>query len=340
VIKRLAKMVCRMPGAVTLARTISRRRPIILMYHGVTANPDIVDWTQVAVDDFEDQMDHLRRNYQPVSLTDLVGMLQSGRIEPHAVAVTFDDGYKSNHDLAYPILKEMGIPATIFVTSGFVTGAGLTNSLLWPDFVTAVVLSLPGQSLDWHRLDLGQWDLSSLRTIYAARTGICEQLKSMPDKERKRLIGELDQEYGGYIDLERFPDYRPMSPAEVRNLAANDLITIGAHTRTHPILSRLDGSELAGEIVGGKEDLETMTGKTVNHFAYPNGRRQDISRETLDLVAANFACAVTTETGVNLQGHNKYLLRRVGIGRNLSPTQFAILLSGAYFVFQKAVHEL
>ena len=339
-IRKLAKMVCRMPGAVTLARTISRRRPIILMYHGVTANPDIVDWTQVAVGDFEFQMDYLRRNYQAVSLTELVGMLQSGRIEPHAVAVTFDDGYKSNHDLAYPILKGMGIPATIFVTSGFINGSGMTLSYLWPDFVSALLLSLPRQSVDWRRLDLGQWDLSSLRTRYAARTGICDHLKSLPDKERKRLISELDREYGGHIDRESFPEYQPMSPKEVRDIAADDLITIGAHTRTHPILSRLDGSELAGEIVGGKEDLETITGKTVNHFAYPNGRRQDISRETLDLVAANFACAVTTETGVNLPGHNKYLLRRVGIGRNLSPAQFAILLSGAYFVLQKAVHEL
>jgi len=340
VIRRLAKIACRMPGAVALARAASRRRSIILMYHGLTANPDILDWTQVAIDDFENQMNYLRRNYMPVSLTELVGMLQSGPIEPHAVAVTFDDGYKSNYDLAYPILKGMGIPATIFVTSGFISGSGMTFSFLWPDFVAALVLSLPGLSLDLRQWDLGQWDLSSLRTRYETRACICEQLKSLPDKKRKRLISEMDSEFGGYIDQEKFPDYRPMSPAEVRNLAADDLITIGAHTRTHPILGLLDSADLGGEIVGCRDDLETMTGKAVNHFAYPNGRRQDISREALDIVTQNFGSAVTTETGANLPGHNKYLLRRLGIGRNLSYGQFRVLMSGAYFMFQKAVRGL
>jgi peptidoglycan/xylan/chitin deacetylase (PgdA/CDA1 family) len=321
-------------------RWFNRSRPIILMYHGLTNNPAVDDWTQVPVAEFEKQMDFLVRHYRVTPLAELVQGLEAAEFPPYTAAVTFDDGYRSNHSLAYPILKRRRIPATFFVTSGFINNQGMAASYLWPDFVTALALSHPGPTLDLRPLDLGQWQLSSRRTRYDARAVICERLKSLPDPDRQSMIHGLAGEFGGSIDPDRFGDYCPMSPSELRELAADDLITIGAHSRTHPILSRLGRERLIDEVVGSKEDLEAMIGKTVTCFAYPNGRRQDINRDTVTLVAERFDCAVTTEAGVNPAGQNKYLLRRIGVGRNLPLSQFALLISGVRFVLQKPAYDL
>ena len=120
-------------------------------------------------------------------------------------------------------------------------------------------------------------------------------------------------------------------------MAAVDFITIGAHTRTHPILSRLTREKMEDEIIGGKHDLEKIIGRPVTQFAYPNGRWADINADTVAVAADHFDCAVITEPGCNPVEQNKYLLRRVGIGCNLLLNQFQTVVSGIYYLTQKPI---
>ena len=334
-IKALVKKVASLPGPGRVIRHLTRFNPLILMYHGLTKNSGLQDWTQVAVGDFERQMQYLKQCFNPVSLHDMVAMLESGKVEPHTAVVTFDDGYKSNHDLACPILKKLNIPATIFVTSRFVMSQGSPSRYLWPDLISAILNSIEGPVIDLGDLSLGQYDLSSARNIYNAKNAICEILKSIDSSSNEKTIGALYERYGEMINDSRFDDFRPMSPDDVGRLAGDELITIGAHSRNHPILSRLAPDKLEDEIVGSKHDLEEMTGTAIMEFAYPNGRRCDINREVVEITTRNFDCAVMTEAGFNLIGHNKYLLRRVGIGSNLDFRQFRAMLSGIFYIGQK-----
>lgn len=333
-IKALLKKAAALPGLPALAVHLTRHRAAILMYHGLTENPEIRDWTQVRVDDFKDQMRYLRRYCRPISLGQLAAAITTGTVEPHSVAVTFDDGYKSNYDLGYPVLKELGIPATIFVTSGFILQREKHHRYLWPDFITALLNTHEGRILDLMEYGFGQFDMTSARSIFISREVLCERLKTMAATDNTSIIMKLYEKYGESLDHRRFTEYHPMTGDEIAGLASDDLITIGAHTRHHPILSRMALDMLDGEIVGSKRDLEEMIGIEISEFAYPNGRWVDINREVYEVTARNFECAVTTEPGLNSAGHNKYLLRRIGIGRNLGMREFEILLSGLYYVMQ------
>jgi len=335
--RRLIKKTLGLCGGASLARRLTRYRPRILMYHGLTQDGDVRDWTQVHVDNFRAQMGYLKSAFHPISLEKLVDSLETGDISPLAVAVTFDDGYKSNLELALPILHEFGIPATIFVTSGFIAGESAAPAYLWPDLITMILLSIPENELDLNRLDAGKFAFSTLAERYTARNRLAEYLKTVENHKKDEIVDWMQKTYGRHIAYDRFPHFRPLSLDDLRRLAGNDLVTIGAHSRTHPILSRLKEEDLAPEIVGGKEDLERMTGRMVTQFAYPNGRRQDINKATLDITARHFSSAVTTEAGLSRSGMNKYLLPRIGVGRSLAMPEFRMHLAGIYHMFRKPV---
>jgi len=338
-IKPLLKKAASISGLTALSRHITRNRPAILMYHGLTNNPGTQDWTQVPIDDFRNQMRHIRESYHPVALSRLVMALENGRIEPHSVAVTFDDGYQSNYELACPILREFDIPATIFVTSGFISQPEKHNRYLWPDFITAMLKTHEGHTLDLGKYGLDQYDLTSPRNIYASREAICQRLKSIAAAGTNRIIVDLYEKYGGGLDHDRFVDYRPMTADQIRELASGGLITIGAHSRSHSILSRLSPDKLEDEITGCKHDLKALSGVEVNEFAYPNGRWEDINRDVYEITARSYNCAVTTVAGLNSFGHDKYLLRRLGIGRNLDIGQFRALISGTGHLLQTPIRR-
>jgi peptidoglycan/xylan/chitin deacetylase (PgdA/CDA1 family) len=333
--KRLIKKALGLCGGALIARQVTRRRPRILMYHGLTHDRDIRDWTQVHVDDFHAQMDYLKSAYHPISLEKLVDSLETGDIPPRAVAVTFDDGYKSNYELALPILREVGIPATIFVTSGFVSGDDSPPAPMWPDLVTMMCLSIPEDDLDLTRFDIGRFVLTNPNNRRTSRNRLVEYLKTIPNRRKNEIVDWMRDTYGGRIAYDRFSHLRPLNPEELRRLADDDLITIGAHTRSHPILSRLDANDLAEEIIGGKIDLERMIDREVFHFAYPNGRSKDIGREAVEMAARHYRSAVTTEEALNRPGTNKYLLPRIGVGRSLTLPEFKMRMAGIYHLFRK-----
>ncbi len=275
-------------------------------------------------------MRYLKSHYRICPLGEIVALLAAGKSERHVAAVTFDDGYRSNYSLAYPICRELQIPATIFVTSGFIQQEGTIRGFLWPDFVSAVVKSAGEKGVDLAGIGLGRYDTSSPAAAAGVRRSICDHLKSIGVKQRDQLLAGIDDLYGDQIRQEQFGDYQPLSRAELTSLATDPLITIGAHSRTHPILAGLDNGRLEEEMLGSKQEIEAITNKDVDLFAYPNGRRLDISRQVVALAARHFCGAVTTEPGRNHRGQNPYLLRRIGIGGDCGFGLFQTLISGAF----------
>lgn len=335
-LKAVAGGIINTTGIGTLARWAVRHRPLILMYHGLTEDETVIDWTQVRASDFDRQMRYMKDHFEMVSLADIVEMVESGRVMPRAAAVTFDDGYRSNHTLAYPILKRHGIPATIFITSGFINGYTIRQGFLWPDYVTALLKSHSTVSeIDFSAIGLGRMDISTPPKLAQARNAISEHLKTLPADQKDEALAAMERRYGPAVRADAFPDYQPLELGQLRQLANDPLITIGAHSISHQILSRMTPEKLEVEIGGSKAETEKLTGRPAQFFAYPNGRMVDINRTVVNLTARHFDAAVTTETGLNRAGGDKYLLRRVGIGRNLSFGQFKVLVSGLYHIMQK-----
>lgn len=288
-----------------LRRTLeSGQSSLILGFHGTTdAAPGYFSRGH-AIWNVRDQIRHLRRHLRQVPLEDIALAVSQGESPPPAsFAVTFDDGIANNATLAMPMLQEFKVPATFFIPSALV---GSPRDL-W-------VASLRELVRCWTRTTIsevpGLWPQLSATdeaSRYATYFRIKETLKAQ-DGRRQEILDLLAAEAGGYI---RPPEEdRVVGPDLLRRMTQQPF-TVGAHTRTHPILSSLQPEQAREEIDGSRKDLEQMLDRPVLDFAYPNGRFADLNDTIRGLVdEAGYRCAVITEPGTIRHGDDRLALRR------------------------------
>ncbi len=288
-------------------------RPVVLMYHRV-ADPAIDPWKlSVSPAHFEEQVEALRSCAAVVPLRRLLEGSPGAGAARTAVAVTFDDGYVDNLQAAKPALEQAGLPATVFVATGYVGGA---RQFWWDEL--AGLLLMPGTLPPTLRLGIGggthQWTLGDA-AVYGELDWQRHRAWRAPDDPptaRHLMFAELwrllqhasraRQEYllnvlwgwSGAAPPRRATD-RAVTLDELHALAAGGLIEIGAHTVTHPILKGLAEGVQRGELRESKARLETVLDRPVESFAYPYGTA---APNTVRLVAeAGFRCACTTAPG-------------------------------------------
>lgn len=301
----------------------------ILMYHRINNEPDCLGLT-IHPQLFSQQLKYLKAHYKMVTLAEAVDMISHGVILDDCCVITFDDGYRDNYEIAAPLLAEQGVPATIFVTYDAIE----FGHFGWGVFDRALLTATSGE------LDLGRWELGRYAlTDRAAREKtvitLHRLLKKLPDAVKQEVVAHVVTIYGAESAAER----TMMTWDEVNELAAGDLISIGAHTITHPILSRISDEQARQEIVEGKRLLEQKIGRTADFFAYPNGGREDISPQSIALVqGAGYRAACTTIFGIKVPGSNPFELARIDVTSSIStdsrnkfsPDVFAFALSGIF----------
>src|SRR6266542_1995603 len=300
-------------GPVTRAVTYTRLRPRvpILRFHRVNDDNDpFMPSLPTAV--FAARMAHIARHYTVLQVEELSLRLQQGRAPRNGLALTFDDGYRDNLTHVAPILKRMGLPATIFLVTGYIG----TPNALWFDRVAMAFKTAAAR-----RVAMGQgrmFPLGTVRERLLALDAALAHLKWLPDEDRRvatdRLIAALRP--GG---SER-PKRLMLSWDEVTALRGLGF-SVGAHTVTHPILSRLAPARAWEEIQGSTAAIEKALGEPVNAFAYPNGGAGDYNDTVKELVrSAGFSCAVTTRRGLNDTDTPLLELRRGGPWEHHLPT--------------------
>ena len=285
----------------TIALTGRGNRLCVVNYHRILAGPDPLLESEPDIAAFRWQMALLARCFNVLPLSQALAALDAGTLPPRAVCITFDDGYRSVHDLALPVLREFGLPATVFVTSGFV---GEGN--MWNDRIIEAVQSLTEDTLDLSDQGLGSYALGSLEARKQTLSRLTEHSKYLPPAARAALVERLEAMVGD--------DLAPglmLTPQMIRNLQQGG-IEIGAHTVTHPILTSLDDDTARLEIATGKADLEEIVGQPVRLFAYPNGKpgKDFDERHAAMVQAAGFAAAFTTLPGPITRGHDRFQLAR------------------------------
>lgn len=316
-LKNAARAAFHKAGGVDLARWMNRKGLRILMYHRFTRREPLA-W----------QCAHVRAHYSPVSMSQAADWLtHRGRLPENALAITVDDGYRDFYQVAYPVLREYEIPATVYLVSDFVD----RSRWLWVDQVQYEFLHGHAAS---YRMELpGQppqsFELGTPQTRKAAARAVIEAAKKISNAERLRLLETLPVQLVVRLPEDAPAEYEPLRWDEVREMAAQG-IEFGAHTRTHPILSRLAGErELAFEIEGSKRQIEQQVGRAVQHFCYPNGAREDVSNEVVDAVrTAGFQTAVTTESGLNQVAADPFRLLRIGVEPGLEVDYFERCAAG------------
>ncbi len=288
----------------------------ILIYHRVLPavdplTPDVVDAAR-----FESQMRLLSCLFNLLPLSEAVSRLKSGTLPARAACVTFDDGYADNAEVAFPILKKHGIPATFFIATGYLNGGIMFN-----DKVIETVRRISSEEMEFP--GIGVFRLSDMQSKRDVIRQLLTFLKYRSVSERQDFMNRI-------IDSEKIalPNDLMMRSDQVRMLAGEGM-GIGGHTINHPILSGLDLESAREEIAGGRTALEEMTGSPVRTFAYPNGiPGRDYRVEHARLVAEmGFEAAVTTAKGVARQGSDVFQLPRF-TPWDIPISRFSIRLAG------------
>ena len=278
-------------GPIVRGASLMHARPTvpILTFHRVNDDNDPF-MPALPTSVFAQRMTHIARHYRVHTVEDLAARLQEGRAPRNALAITFDDGFRDNLTHAAPILKRLGLPATIFLVTGHIG----TPHALWADR-----LALAFKSATVHQVELSDGRPLSLGTVserLAALKDAFIHFRRVPDEDRVTSVEAL-------IAALRPSPERPkrlmLSWDEVDALRGLGF-SIGAHTVSHPILSRVTTEKAREEIFGSKLAIEKFTGDTARGFAFPNGRPDDYNETAIRLVReAGFTCAVTTQRGLN-----------------------------------------
>jgi len=276
-------------------------RLCILNYHRILDKCDPIFESDPDVETFQWQMELLAECFNVLPLYDAVLALQTGRLPPRAVCITFDDGYRSVHDLALPILTRLSLPATVFVSSGFVE-----KENMWNDRIVEAVRKLPIGELDVRDFGMGVYRIIDAESRGAVASQLTYSSKYMLPVLRTDLAQKLEQLAGSVSGTDLM-----LTREMIRTLHSNG-IEIGGHTISHPILTSIEDHAAHEEIYGCKQQLEVITGSTVRLFAYPNGK-PDIDfdkRHSSMAKEAGFYAAFTTAMGAASKSHDLFQLPR------------------------------
>lgn len=298
---RLTARLIRAIGDGIAPRTKGAGRLCIVNYHRVLASPDPLLDEELDIETFRWQMELLAECFNVLPLGQALQALQNERMPPRAVCITFDDGYRSTHDLAAPVLREFGLPATVFVTTGYV-GAGN----MWNEKIIESVRCLPDGPLDLADSGIGMRAIHTLADRKRAVTELTEVAKYLPPPQRLALTERLETLAGG-ASTDGL-----MLTAEMIRAMSRQRIEIGAHTVSHPILSSLEDGAARYEIEQCKRDLEVITGAPIRYFAYPNGKPglDFDARHVVMAQEAGYEAAFTTVIGAATKRGDRFQIPR------------------------------
>ncbi len=311
--KRLARGALHGAGGLDLLRHRNRARFRILMYHRFRAG---------VTEQLHRQLTTFRRHYQVLSLGEIADILDRNKpLPPKTLAITVDDGYRDFLENAFPAFESLGVPATVYLVTDFLD----RRCWLWTDRVACALEQTQRADFD---LTMGarslRFELRDAAGRSSAARTIIEAAKILPNTERENLIDRLPTLLDVQLPSAPPPALQGLRWDEVREMARNG-IEFGAHTRSHPILSRIeDNGRLRAEIEDSRRRIAEELGSPVLHFCYPNGTPADFTDAAVECVKqSGFRTATTTTPGMNTVDEPRFRLKRFGMEPE-SPIEYAL----------------
>lgn len=266
-------------------RFIVKNRLVILMFHRVLPEFDPLRPGEETRYTFVEKLRLLKKHFNVLPLEQAVLEMRQGKLIRNAVCITFDDGYADNMEIALPILQEAKMHATFFITTDFLDGG-----MMWNDVVIEAIRYWPKDSFEHPLLGNRKLALTNDSERYALLKSLIPALKYLGFDQRTDIVKEFLPNVPSLV-----VNNMMMTQTQLKKMVDAGM-AIGAHTQSHPILSKLDDARSRNEIVKSKERLAQITGTPVNIFAYPNGRPgQDYLPQHVDIVkSAGFKFALST----------------------------------------------
>lgn len=258
------------------------------------------------IEDFKKEILFLKKYFEIISLDQLCESLKTGQLfNRPTVCITVDDGNQDNYALLFPVIKEQGVPVTIFLTTGAMGG----NERLWFQELEATFLQSKREAINLNGIFEGKnFSLKSLENKRASYSRIIQKLKNITTAERNRYMHIIQEKLGKPVYTNRLM----MNWDEAREMRKNN-VYFGAHTVSHPILTNVSLEEGKKEILESKKKIEQELGEPVKHFAFPNGRPRDFN-ENLNTYCKEigFESVASCDYGVNKRAEDVWNLKRVG----------------------------
>ena len=311
-----------------ISNELTPQKLSIMLYHGFCDSQNKGEGTPnskfMPITEFERHLKVYLKYGTPISLKDL---LSKEKLPPNPIVVTIDDGYANNYDLGFPVLKRYNFPATLFLTTGFID----RTLFLWTDWLEFIAANASNINI---KIELNKeaipFNLGEPQTRNNAVKQLKSILKNMPMDKIKSFLCELQEMLKVKYDWERIPEYlQPLTWEQIREMKKSGLISFGGHTVSHAILSRCSKEQQNFEMVESKARIEKELNEECLILAYPNGKENDFTGETIRLAQkANYKIAVTTNSGYeNSNEYDSYKLKRWGTD-SFNKEDLEFLISG------------
>lgn len=293
-----------------LTRLRRQHSTVILFYHRfLEASCDLDQLPHLNIQGFKKQMWHIKRWYRVITLDELANRLaENNHFTSPSIVITIDDGYLNNYTLAYPVLKALGLPAVIYLTTGFIG----TKKAPWVDDLMELLLLTEGKEFRFSEL-LGD-EVVEISTPKGKRNAMIKLFSMMLNLEHQRKIvalEKLSKILGVNESSKENANRKMLNWDEVIEMSKNN-ISFGAHTVSHPTLSKMELSEAKREIYESKIEIEAKVGHRIRHFAIPNGKIEDFNEELKEFCKEiGFKTVVSTEPGLVSAKSDPYFLRRI-----------------------------
>ncbi len=311
----------------------------VLTYHRVAEpesigelDPGVVDTRAAA---FDAQLAFVRERCTPISIDQLREFVRGAPLPKNPVLVTFDDGYRDNHDVAFPLLKKHGIPGVFFVATSYVT----ERRLFWWDRASILLRRCRKESIEItyptkRHVTLGTDEKSRARALKASLVPI----KSHFGIELGRYMEELERATGVTLSRDeekKLADDTIMTWEQVKAMSDGGM-AIQSHTQTHRILGTLDQKALDEELRGAREVLEARVGKPVAALAYPVGKGLACAPEARRAIRrAGYELGFSNGTGQsNVLQFDPLDVRRLSLEVDLSDAYFRGMVAMPYFAYE------
>jgi len=315
-------------------RTASEPELAILMYHRILPEQDSRAQIEepgmmVTPETFLMHMQLIKQRYPVIALSQWIKQKNNGeKLPDRCIAITFDDGWADNYEFAYPILKKLALPATIFLVSDMID----TSQQFWPERLAQLITNIAANCPDQWQLAALQW-ITRNKTSYAFNhlppnreqlSEIIAQIKILTDNDIHARINNIES------TLQLNSNSRPalLNWQQIAEMCASGLIEAGSHTCHHIRLNdtQTEDAQMT-EIMQSKIQIEQHLSQAVTAFCYPNGDHSDYA---VQQVAKLYDYAVTTNSAWNTTKTNPHLLNRIGLHEDSSADKTAFLarLSG------------
>jgi len=291
---------------------VSRRQALILTYHRFSAD-EYDDDGKTPARVFAEQLEYLTAHYDVVPLSRIVERITAREPFPSGLAaVTIDDGYRDAYEVAYPLLRRYGVPASLFVVTEFAD----RRAWIWTDKARFLARQARRQAL---KTEIGESELRIELNESTSRRDASERvnsvIKRLPDESKEEAIERLSLALGVAIPQTPPEEFSSVTWGQAREMDANG-VEIGSHTLTHPILTNVGDKRLRRELSGSKSRLEEILGRQVDQFCYPNGDHDE--RVQCEVARAGYRAAVTVVNGLIQREDDPLTLRRVHTERDFA----------------------